>query len=106
MICETKRIRSHYLLVDRKKSLPNLAASLRKGAGPLHPIDATMQLCRPDYPAPRDWLAALTLADPGLQGFSTACWGHQFSRCFSPAHRLYLMIPLSVKIFRRFSTRR
>jgi hypothetical protein len=32
VICETKRIWSHYLLVDRAKSLPNLAPSLRKGA--------------------------------------------------------------------------
>jgi hypothetical protein len=28
------------LLVDREKSLPNLAPSLRKGAGPLQPINA------------------------------------------------------------------
>jgi hypothetical protein len=40
VICETKRIWSQYLLVDREKSLPNLAPSLRKGAGPLQPINA------------------------------------------------------------------
>jgi hypothetical protein len=72
VICETKCIWSHYLLLDREKSLPDLALSLRTGAGPLQPIDATMQLCRTDYPAPWDWSAALTIADAGLQGFSTA----------------------------------
>jgi hypothetical protein len=41
VICETKCIWSHYLLLDWEKSLPNLALSLRKGAGPLQPIDAT-----------------------------------------------------------------
>jgi hypothetical protein len=41
VICETKCIWSHYLLVDRKKGLPDLALSLRKGAGPLQLIDAT-----------------------------------------------------------------
>jgi hypothetical protein len=51
VICETKCIWSHYLLLDRKKSLPDLALSLRTKAGPLQPIDATMQLCRTDYPA-------------------------------------------------------
>jgi hypothetical protein len=73
VICETKRIWSHYLPLDREKSLANLALSLRKGAGPPQPIDATMRLCRPDYPAPRDWPAAPTIAEAGLQGFSTAC---------------------------------
>jgi hypothetical protein len=74
VICETKCIWSHYLLPDREKSLPKLALSLRKGAGPLQPIDATMQLRRTDYPAPRDLPAAVTIADAGSQGFSTACW--------------------------------
>jgi hypothetical protein len=73
MIGETKCIWSHYLLLDREKGLPNLLPSLREGAGPLQPIDATMQLCRTDYPAPGDWPAALTIADAGLQGLSTAC---------------------------------
>jgi hypothetical protein len=73
VICETKCIWSHYVLLDREKSLPNLAPSLRKRYGPLQPIDATMQLCRTDYPAPRAWSAALTIAKSGLQGFSTAC---------------------------------
>jgi hypothetical protein len=41
-ICETKRIRSYYLLVDREKRLPNLAPSLCKGAGPRQAIDATI----------------------------------------------------------------
>jgi hypothetical protein len=41
VICETKCIWSHYLLLDREKGLPNLVPSLRKGAGPLQPIDAT-----------------------------------------------------------------
>jgi hypothetical protein len=41
VICETKWIWSHYLLLDREKGLPNLVPSLRKGAGPLQPIDAT-----------------------------------------------------------------
>jgi hypothetical protein len=73
VICETKCIWSHYLLLDREKSLPNFVPSLRKGAGPLQPIDATMRLCRTDYPASRDWSAALSIAKSGLQGFSTAC---------------------------------
>jgi hypothetical protein len=73
VICETKCIWSHYLLLDWEKSLPHLVPSLRKGAGPLLPIDATVQLCRTDYPAPLDWSAALTIAQCGLQGFSTAC---------------------------------
>jgi hypothetical protein len=73
VIYETKCIWSHYLLLDRKKSLPDLALSLRTRAGPLQPIDATMQLYRTDYPAPWDWPAALTIADVRLQGFSTAC---------------------------------
>jgi hypothetical protein len=72
VICETKCIGSHYLLLDREKNLPDLALSFRTRAGPLQPIDATMQLCRTDYPAPRDWSAALTIAHAGLQGFSTA----------------------------------
>jgi hypothetical protein len=63
VICETKCIWSHYLLLDRERSLPDLALSLRTRAGPLQPIDATMQLCRTDYPAPWDWPAALTIAD-------------------------------------------
>jgi hypothetical protein len=71
VICETKCIWSHYLLLDREKSLPDLALSLRTRAGPLQPIDATTQLCRTDYPAPWDWLAALTIAHASLQGFST-----------------------------------
>jgi hypothetical protein len=41
VICETKCIWSHYLFLDREKSLPNLARSLRKWAEPLQPIDAT-----------------------------------------------------------------
>jgi hypothetical protein len=73
VICETKCIWSHYLLPDREKSLPDLALSLRTMAGPLQPIDATMQVCRTDYPAPWGWPAALTIAHAGLQGFSTAC---------------------------------
>jgi hypothetical protein len=73
VICERKCIWSHYLLPDRENSLPNLELSLREGAGPLQPIDATMQLCQTDYPAPRDWSAALTIAEAGLQGFSAAC---------------------------------
>jgi hypothetical protein len=72
VICETKCIWNHYLLLHREKSLPDLALSLRTRAGPLQPIDATMQLCRTDYPAPCDWPAALTIADAGLQGLSTA----------------------------------
>jgi hypothetical protein len=62
VICETKCIWSHYLLLDGEKSLPNLVASLRKRAGPLQPIAATMQPCRTDYPAPLEWSAALTVA--------------------------------------------
>jgi hypothetical protein len=73
VICETKCIWSHYPLLNRKKRLPNLALSLRKRAAPLQPIDATMQLCRTDHPAPRDWPAALTIAKARLQGFSPAC---------------------------------
>jgi hypothetical protein len=73
VICETKCIWSHYLLLHREKSVPDVALSLRTRAGPLQPIDATMQLSRTDYPAPWDWPAALTIADAGLQGFSTAC---------------------------------
>jgi hypothetical protein len=42
VICETKCIWSHYLLLDREKSLPTLALSLRTRAEPLQPIDATM----------------------------------------------------------------
>jgi hypothetical protein len=34
VICETKCIWSHYLLLDREKGLPNLVPLLRKGAGP------------------------------------------------------------------------
>ncbi len=41
VICETKRIWSHYLLLDREESLPTLAPSLCKGTGPLQPINAT-----------------------------------------------------------------
>jgi hypothetical protein len=33
VICETKRIWSHYLLLDREETLPNLAPSFRKGPG-------------------------------------------------------------------------
>jgi hypothetical protein len=33
VICKTKRIWSHYLLLDRKESLPNLTPSLAKGPG-------------------------------------------------------------------------
>jgi hypothetical protein len=65
VICETKCIWSHYLLLDRQGSLPNLSPVLRSWAGPLQPIDATMQLCRTDYPAPRDWSAAVTIAEAG-----------------------------------------
>jgi hypothetical protein len=35
VICETKRMWSDYLLVDREESLPNRAPSLRRGAGSL-----------------------------------------------------------------------
>jgi hypothetical protein len=42
VIYETKCIWSHYLLLDRKKSLPDLALSLRTKAGPLQPL---MRLC-------------------------------------------------------------
>jgi hypothetical protein len=73
VICETKCIRSHYLLLAREKSLPDLALSFRTRAGPLQPIDATMQLCRTGYPAPSDWPAAFTRADGGLQSFPTVC---------------------------------
>jgi hypothetical protein len=72
VICETKCIWSHYLLLDREKSLPHLVPSLRKGVGPLQPIDATMQLCRTDYPAPRLWWAVLAIAKSALQDFLTA----------------------------------
>jgi hypothetical protein len=65
VICKTKGIWSHYLLLDREENLPNLALSLREGAGPLQPMDATMHLCRTDYPAPRDWPAALTIIKAG-----------------------------------------
>jgi hypothetical protein len=41
VICETKCIWSHYLPLDREKSLPDLALSLRTTAGPLQLIDAT-----------------------------------------------------------------
>jgi hypothetical protein len=41
VICETKCIWSHYLLLARERSLPNLVPSLRKEVGPLQPIDAT-----------------------------------------------------------------
>jgi len=41
VIYETKRICGHYVLADRETSPPNLAPSLRKGVGPLRPIDAT-----------------------------------------------------------------
>jgi hypothetical protein len=74
VICQTKSIWGHYPLLDREKSLPELALSLRTKAGPLQPIDATLRLCRTDYPAPLDSLAALTVAHADLQGFSTACW--------------------------------
>jgi hypothetical protein len=40
VICETKCIWSHYLPLDREKSLPDLALSLRTRAT-LQPIDAT-----------------------------------------------------------------
>jgi hypothetical protein len=69
VICETKCIWSHYLLLDREQSLPNLALSLRTRAGLLQPIDATMHFCRTDDPAPWDSSAALTIANAGLQGF-------------------------------------
>jgi hypothetical protein len=76
VICETKRIWSHCLLLDREKSLPNVTLSLRKGAEPLQPIDATTpwrgfveQITLP----PRDQPAALTVAEAGLQGLSAAC---------------------------------
>jgi hypothetical protein len=42
VICETKCIWSHYLLLDREKSLPDLALSLRTRAGPLRPMHATL----------------------------------------------------------------
>jgi hypothetical protein len=71
VICETKCIWSHYLLLDREKSLPDLALSLRTRAGPLQPIDATMQLCRTDYPAPWDWPAALTIETPASRVFNS-----------------------------------
>jgi hypothetical protein len=74
VICETKCIWSRYLLLDREKSHANVAPSLRKGAGPLQPIDGPMQFCRTEYPAPWHWSAALTMADARLQGLSTACW--------------------------------
>jgi hypothetical protein len=73
MICETKCIRSHCLRLERKKSLPDLALTLRTRAEPRQPIDATMQLCRRDYLAPWDWPAALAMADACLPGFSTVC---------------------------------
>jgi hypothetical protein len=76
VIRETKCIWRHCLLLDREKGLPDLALSLRTRAEPLQPIDATMQLCRTDYPAPWDWPAALTIEGVGLQGFSTACYTH------------------------------
>jgi hypothetical protein len=41
VICETKCIWSHYLLLDREKSLPNLVARLCKRAGPRQWIDVT-----------------------------------------------------------------
>jgi hypothetical protein len=41
VICETKCIWSHYLLLDREKGLPNLVPSPCRGARPLQPIDAT-----------------------------------------------------------------
>jgi hypothetical protein len=69
VICKTKCIWSHYLLLDREKSIPDLALSLRTRAGPLQPIDATMQLCRTDYPAPWDWPAAPYNSRPRLTGF-------------------------------------
>jgi hypothetical protein len=37
VICETKCIWSHYLLLDREKNLPNLVPSLRKRPGRLNP---------------------------------------------------------------------
>jgi hypothetical protein len=69
VICETKCIWSHYLLLDREKSLPDLVPSLRKGVGPLQPVDATMQLCRTDYPVSGDGSVALTIADAGFRVF-------------------------------------
>jgi hypothetical protein len=65
VICETKCIWSYDPLLDREQSLPDLALSLYTKVGPLQPIDATMQLCRTDYPAPWAWPAALTMADVG-----------------------------------------
>jgi hypothetical protein len=41
VICETKCIWSHYLLLDREIRFPDLALSLRTRAGPLQPIGAT-----------------------------------------------------------------
>jgi hypothetical protein len=41
VICETKRIWSYYLRLDREESLPNLAPSPCMRAGPLQPITAT-----------------------------------------------------------------
>jgi hypothetical protein len=73
---------SHYLLLDREKSLPDLTLSLRTRPEPLQPIDGTtpwrgfVDLSasgETDYPAPWDWPAALAIGDAGLQGFATAC---------------------------------
>jgi hypothetical protein len=80
-MCGTKVIRSHYLPLDRDKSLPDLGLSLRTRAGPLQPIDATppwrglVDLSASggtDHPAPWDRPVALTITRAGLQGFSTA----------------------------------
>jgi hypothetical protein len=43
VICETKCIWSHYLLLDREKRLPNLVPSLRKGAAGRY--NRLMRLC-------------------------------------------------------------
>jgi hypothetical protein len=75
VICETKCIWSHYLLLDREKSLSNLVPSLRKGAGPLQPIDATMQLCRTDYPASPGLAGSLYNSKVRLTGFFNSLLG-------------------------------
>jgi hypothetical protein len=73
VICETKCIWSHYLLLDREKSLPNLALSLRKGAGRFNRLMRLCSFVEQITLPPRDWPTVLSIADAGLQGFSAAC---------------------------------
>jgi len=59
VICETKRIRSHYLLLDVRQASRTLDATPLQGRASPYTINAaTMRLCGADRPASRHPIAA------------------------------------------------